>query len=383
MSGAARPGRATGMETRMPSLITRRSFLERTALTGAAAAFAPRWLADAQASGMFVSLNGAVAPRVGPWPAVAELASKIGYGGIDSPNLNALKMLGVDGARAFFANLKLQPTITGGPTLTGQQPAFEASLPAFEENVKFWSEIGGTRMMTVMGANVPPNMNMTFAEFRALYKSRLTTVNDILKKYNVRLGLEFLGPQCMRFGTCGGGNRGRGAAAPAAGTPAPPAAAGAAPAPQAAPPTPPAAPAAPPALPVPGTPFIYNLPETVKLAMEAGSNIGAVCDVWHWHHSGSTAQDILNCDRSRIVHIHMSDARAMPPEEVRDNMRLMPGEGIIDYVAFFGALKRIGYTGGVAPEPLGPRITPEMTTEEAAKLGYDTTLAMMKRGGVA
>jgi sugar phosphate isomerase/epimerase len=117
--------------------------------------------------------------------------------------------------------------------------------------------------------------------------------------------------------------------------------------------------------------------------MEAGSNIGAVCDVWHWHHSGGTAQDILNCDKSRIVHIHMSDAPAMPAADVRDNMRLMPGEGIIDYVAFFGALKRIGYTGGVAPEPLGPRIPMDMTTEDAAKLGYDTTLAMMKKGGVA
>jgi len=351
-------------------------------MTGAAAAFVPTILARAQASGMFISLNNAVAPRVGPWPAVAELASKIGYGGIDSPNLNALRMLGVDGAKAFFANLKLQPTITGGPTLTGQQAQFESTLPAFEENVKFWSEIGGTRMMTVMGATVPANMNMTFDEFRATYKARLTVVNDILKKYNVRLGLEFLGPQCMHLGTCGGGNRGAragGAAAAAPGATGAPAAAGTA----AAPPPPPTAPAAPPVPPAPAIPFIYTLSETVKLAMEAGSNIGAVCDVWHWHHSGSTAQDILNTDKSRIVHIHMSDAPAMPAADVRDNMRLMPGEGVIDYVAFFGALKRIGYTGGVAPEPLGPRIPMDMTTEDAAKLGFDTTFAMMKKGGVA
>jgi len=348
-------------------------------MTGAAAAFMPAILGRAQSSGMFISINGAVAPRVGPWPAVAELASKIGYGGIDSPNLNALRMLGVDGAKAFFANLKLQPTITGGPTLTGQQAQFEAALPAFEENVKFWSEIGGTRMMTVMGATVPANMNMNFDEFRATYKARLTLVNDILKKYNVRLGLEFLGPQCMHLGTCGGGNRGAraggAAATPAAGTPP---VAGAAP-----PPPPPAVPPSPAVPPAPAIPFIYTLPETVKLAIEGGSNIGAVCDVWHWHHSGGTAQDILNCDKSRIVHIHMSDAPAMPAADVRDNMRLMPGVGIIDYVAFFGALKRIGYTGGVAPEPLGPRIPMDMTTEDAAKLGYDTTLAMMKKGGVA
>lgn len=352
----------------MPSSINRRSFLERTAMTGAAAAIMPSWLASAQASGMFVSLNGAVAPRAAAWPAVAELASTIGYGGIDAPNLTALRTLGVDGAKAFFANLKLQPTITGGPNLTMAQPQFEASLVSFEETCQFWSAIGGTRMMSVMSATVPAASGMSFTDYRAFYKSRLTVVNDILRKYNVRLGLEFLGPQCMHLGTCGGGNRGRGAAAPGAAAPGAPA-------------TPPA-PAVPPAPPVPATPFIYTLPETVRLATEAGSHIGAVCDVWHWYHSGGTAADIMATDKSRIVHIHMSDAKAMPPEDVRDNMRLMPGEGVIDYVAFFGALKKIGYTGGVAPEPLG-RIPMDMSTEDAAKLGYDTTLAMMRRGGVA
>ena len=64
-------------------------------------------------------------------------------------------------------------------------------------------------------------------------------------------------------------------------------------------------------------------------------------------------------------------------------MRLMPGEGVIDTNGFFQALQKIGYDGGVAPEPLGPRIPMDMSGEEAAKLGYDTTLAAMKKAGVA
>jgi sugar phosphate isomerase/epimerase len=62
-------------------------------------------------------------------------------------------------------------------------------------------------------------------------------------------------------------------------------------------------------------------------------------------------------------------------------MRLMPGEGIIDLVGFLQALQKIGYNGGVSPEPLG-RIPADMSTEDAAKLGYDTTLAVMKKAGV-
>src|SRR6185503_7373985 len=129
-------------------------------------------------------------------------------------------------------------------------------------------------------------------------------------------------------------------------------------------------------------PFIWTLPETVALAKEIGPNIGATLDAWHWHHSGGTAADILTTDKSRIVHIHVSDAKPQPAEEVRDNQRHMPGEGVIDLVGFFQALKKIGYQDAVSPEPLG-RVPAEMSPEDGARLGLETTLAVMKKAGVA
>ena len=63
-------------------------------------------------------------------------------------------------------------------------------------------------------------------------------------------------------------------------------------------------------------------------------------DAWHWYHSGGTTADILAAGKSRIVHIHVSDAKPAPPEEVRDNQRLMPGEGVIDLIGFFQALRK-------------------------------------------
>jgi sugar phosphate isomerase/epimerase len=175
------------------------------------------------------------------------------------------------------------------------------------------------------------------AEQRKLVVARLQAIAAVLQKSGIRLGLEFLGPLYMRTGPGRGGE--------------------------------------------PREPFIFTLSETVALAKDCGPNIGVVLDVWHWHHSGSTIADILATDKARIVHLHISDAKAAPPEEVRDNQRHMPGEGIIDLVAFLQALKKIGYQDGISPEPLG-RIPKDMPPDESAKLALDTTLAVMKKAGI-
>jgi sugar phosphate isomerase/epimerase len=296
---------------------------------------------------MFISLNGAVAPGrtdqrpngVGPWPESARLAARLGYGGIDW-GLGPAKTAGLDVTRALFAELKIQPTTVGLPMTSqiafGDEAAFKNALPQLADDAAFVSAVGCSRMMFVL----TPRSDQPKDERRKLVRDRLAMIGEVLAKSNIRLGLEFLGPLYMRIG----GPAGRGGAAPAA----------------------------------PQQPFIYTLPETVALGKDCGPNVGAVLDIWHWHHSGGTVEDILATDKIRIVHVHLSDARAMPADEVRDNMRLMPGEGIVNVTGFLRALQKIGYEGGVAPEPLG-RIPPEMGAEEAAKLALDTTSAAMKR----
>ena len=322
---------------------SRRAFLGQFTLSVAAAALMPR--ATTAQSKMFISLNGSVAPRMGPWPETARLAARLGYGGIDS-NLATLKTAGLEASQALYRELKIRPTVVGLP-INGQQAygpdeaAFKALLPQLAEDAAFAAAVGCQNMMLVLSPSSPQPKD----ERRRLVRDRLVMIGEVLRKSNVRLGLEFLGPLCMRTGNCGGGRAG-------------------------------AAPATPP------TPFIWTLPETLELAKECGPNVGVVLDVWHWHHSGGTIAEILGTERSRLVHVHLSDARAMPPEEVRDNMRLMPGEGIIDLTGFLRALHKIGYDGGVAPEPLG-RIPMDMSGEDAAKLAYDTTRAVMQKAGVS
>jgi sugar phosphate isomerase/epimerase len=106
-----------------------------------------------------------------------------------------------------------------------------------------------------------------------------------------------------------------------------------------------------------------------------------VLDIWHWHHSGGTTGDIKAAGRDRIVHIHVSDAKDQPPEEVRDNQRLMPGEGVIDSVGFFRALAGIGYSDALSPEPIG-RVPADMSPEDGARMGLETTRAVLKKAGI-
>jgi sugar phosphate isomerase/epimerase len=324
--------------------MTRRDFLARTAAAGACAAFPPlRGLSSSTeqaapaTTGMFVSLNGALTAgkNVG-WPEFARLAARVGYGGVDW-SLGPAQAAGLEQTKALFAELKIKPTITNLPMsrplpFNGEQALFQDALVKLADDAAFSAAIGCRKMMVVL----PPTGPLPKDEYRKVVRDRIAAVSEVLQKSNVRLGLEFLGVQQFRAGREG---------AP------------------------------------PPNPFIWTLPETLALAKDCGPNIGVILDVWHWHHSGGTTAEITATQASRIVHVHISDAKPMAPEAVRDNMRFMPGEGSIDLDGFLRALKTIGYADGVSPEPLG-RVPAEMTAEDAAKLGLETTLAAMKKAGV-
>jgi len=319
--------------------LTRRAFVSRATTVTAAFALGRSTLASVAqqtSTGMFVSLNGALTSKVGGFDKI-RLAAKTGYGGVDW-DLGPAKTAGLEATKALFAELKIKPTITNLPMarplpFAGEDAAFQEGLKLLADDAAFIAGVGCKKMMLVLSATSPTPKD----EYRKVVVERLSAVSQVLQKANLRLGLEFLGPLYMRTGA---GRDGQ-----------------------------------------PRTPFIWTLPETVALAKDCGPNMGAVLDVWHWYHSGGTVQDIFEAGNDRIVHVHISDAKPAPAEEVRDNQRFMPGEGSIDLTGFLQALKKIGYADGVSPEPLG-RIPPEMSAEDGAKLGLETTLAVMKKAGV-
>ena len=326
----------------MTERIGRREYLTRTALGAAALAFpldSARGGMDAP-SGMFVSMPPwAVARKVG-WPEQARLAARVGYKGIDWA-FGPAKAAGIQATQGLLTELAIVPTIVNLPMrdpLGPDDAAFDAQLAMLREDAAFCQAIGCSRFQFVLGPTTPNGQSK--ADRWAHVQRRLSSVASILAQHDMRLGLEFLGPVVFRM------RRGTDMTAPSP------------------------------------VSFVWTLPETLALGEASGLNVGVTLDAWHWYHSGGTLDEIRAANPRRIVHVHISDARAMPPEQVQDDMRLLPGEGVIDLVGFFQALKSIGYQGGVAPETIGPRLPDTMAPEESARLGLESTLAVMQRAGV-
>jgi len=306
--------------------VGRRDLIRSSLVLGAALGMRDR--ARGGTSGMYLSLNGSLTGGKVGWPEFARLAAKTGYGGVDV-NLAAAMKEGTDATRGLFSELRIKASNCGLPVAyTRDEETYRQGMAGLEEAAKFAAAIDCPRMLTVL----PPASQTPKAELRKLLKDRLTEISAILLGANVHLGLEFLGP--LHFRT----------AQPHE--------------------------------------FIWRMDEALEFAKECGPNIGLLLDVWHWYHAGATTGDIVAAGKSRIVHVHLSDCLKLPADQVRDNQRVLPGEGVIPLVEFFQTLKKIGYEGGVSPEPIG-RIPKAMSPEEGARLGLDSGLAVMRKAGVA
>jgi sugar phosphate isomerase/epimerase len=277
---------------------------------------------------MYVSLQSTlVAGRV-KWPAFAEMAHYVGYPGTDVDVLQAMPE-GAEAARGVLSGFGLKPAVINLPVeFRKDEATFRAELPRLEPAVKFAVAIGCPRVATW----VPPSSTLPKPEQRRIYKERFQACAEVLRKSGARLGLEFISPLHLRKAN--------------------------------------------------PHEFIWGMNEMLEFAKECGPNVGLLLDSWHWHHAGATAADIVKAGKESIVHVQVNDSPKLPAEQIRDNERLMPGEGVIDLVSFFQALKKIGYADGISPEVFG-RGLKEMEPVQGASMGLETTTAMMQKAGVA
>ncbi len=277
---------------------------------------------------MYLALNSVlVAGRV-PWPEFAQLAAKVGYKGVDVMLAGALKE-GLKPTTTLLEGLHVRPAVTDLPVeFRKDDAAFRASLPKLEEAAPFMAALGCPRMITwIMSSTDTPK-----DELRRTYKKRFTDCAHILARSHGRLGLEFLGPLHIRKAN--------------------------------------------------KYEFIWKMNEMLEFTKECGPNVGLLLDAWHWYHAGATTEDILKAGKNRIVHVHFDDSANLPPEQVRDDERLMPGDGVINLVGFLQALQKIGYQDALSIEIFGKAVR-AMPPEEAARMGLEKARAVFQKAGIA
>lgn len=176
----------------------------------------------------------------------------------------------------------------------------------------------------------PGSNSMDFNENYKWHISRLKTLVYILFKYDVRMGVEFIGAKTLRDSF--------------------------------------------------KYPFIYSLNQALELADTVSPELGIIIDFYHWYTSGSTLEDIKAIGSGdRIVNVHANDAVIGRSREMQlDLEREMPmATGLVDAGGILKTLKELSYEGPVICEPFQPSIN-RMKAMDADSVAKEVSTYMKK-----
>jgi len=183
---------------------------------------------------------------------------------------------------------------------------------------------GVTRMSTWI---MPTHSELTYLQNMKQQGTRLKEAAKILANYNIRLGLEYVGPKTLMARD--------------------------------------------------KYSFVHSLAECKELIAEVGEpNVGVQLDSFHWFCAGETKADLLTLTNKDIVTVDLNDARAgVSAGEQLDGKRELPmATGLVDMKSFMEALVEIGYDGPCRAEPFN-QVLNDMEDNAAVKA---TSEAMKK-----
>jgi sugar phosphate isomerase/epimerase len=250
----------------------------------------------------------------------AALAQKYGYPGLDFSIAEGENAGGPEAVQALLKRHGLEASTVGGVfagRLTDDDSAFEAALAAVPENARKAAALGGRRTGTVL----PCRLDRPKEEMWPIVVERIKRVDQALEGTGVRLGMEFLGVRTLR-------------------------------------------------LEQPHS-FVQSMAEANRLLDDAGArHVGHTLDSYHWYAGGDTLDTIRQTPGERIVLLHVNDAKDLPREQLMDQDRLLPGEGVIPLADWLKAIDSTGFDGFIAMEVLGPRLA-EMDAEACARAGQE------------
>lgn len=178
---------------------------------------------------------------------------------------------------------------------------FKKGLDSLPEHAEALQKAGVSRMSTWI---MPTHQHLTYIENFKQHSKRLKEIARILGVYDIRFGLEYVGPKTLMARD--------------------------------------------------KYSFVHTLAECKELYKSTGEpNIGVQLDSFHWFCAGETKADLLSLSNEEIVTIDLNDARSgFTADEQLDGKRELPmATGKVDMQAFMNTLVEIGYDGPTRAEP--------------------------------
>ncbi len=251
---------------------------------------------------------------------LAAMAKAAGFEGIDPP-VGEIQQAG-SGKAADDVRRKhgLKWGSFGLPVeFRKDEAAFERGIAGLRTLAPLLAEVGVQRCSTWL---LPGHNELDYAANFEQHRRRLAGAAKILADFNIRLGLEFVGPKTLADAF--------------------------------------------------KYPFARTMPQMLELCEAIGTpNMGLLLDSFHWYTSGATGDDLLKLlDNDKIVVVHVNDARAgRGPDEQIDNERALPTDtGVIDLKTFVGCLRQLAYDGPLAAEPFMPELAKQPAEQTLAQV---------------
>lgn len=239
-----------------------------------------------------------------------------------------LAEMGTDQRQQFLAKMKasnLSWDAAGNPVdFRKDEKLFKEGMAALPKLADALQQSGVRRMSTWI---MPTHQELTYLENFKQHASRLKEITRVIGDYDIKLGLEYVGPKTLTS--------------------------------------------------LHKYPFLSSMREAFELIHEINvPNLGIQLDSFHWYCAEETVKDIESLTNEQIVTCDLNDATAgRSVAEQIDGERELPGDsGLIDLKGFIQALIKIGYDGPVRAEPFNAKLN---NMEDAAALA--ATAKAMKR----
>ncbi len=252
---------------------------------------------------MIKGLSSAGLGRVNGLPHLIELAASHGFSAVETTGQDLRAFVEREGLETVRACLERHRVQLGAVTLPVEwrqdDSSFRRGLPGLLTEAELASQLGCRTFFTYF----MPSTDNAISSHLIQLSRRLRLLGKLLAQYGMNLALEYVGPHHLRQQW--------------------------------------------------KHPFIWTAAETIAwLDLVGEANVGIVLDSFHWYTSGETLQTIADIELSYIKYVHLNDARDMPVENVLDNDRVYPGEGVIPLTGFLKALQAKHYQGVVTQEIL-------------------------------